>query len=168
MVRWPEEDGRRERLRAEGVPRLLLVDAEAPPPAVTDVLEDWVRVPAGERDVQARVDALLRRVEEEEPSPPHIDDDGLLRFADGWVALSPVETELAAVLSERYGAVVGRDVLARRAWPDGLATRNALDVHVLRLRRRIAEVGLEVRTVRGRGYVLQEASEQDVGSVRTG
>jgi DNA-binding response OmpR family regulator len=37
-------------------------------------------------------------------------------------------------------------------------TRNALDVHVLRLRRRIAPLGLEIRTVRARGYLLQAAA----------
>ncbi len=43
----------------------------------------------------------------------------------------------------------------RRAWPGGSPTRNALDVHLLRLRRRISTLGLEVRTVRARGYLLQ-------------
>ena len=39
----------------------------------------------------------------------------------------------------------------------GAPTRNALDVHVLRLRRRLAPLGLEIRTVRSRGYLLQES-----------
>jgi DNA-binding response OmpR family regulator len=39
-----------------------------------------------------------------------------------------------------------------------LPTRNALDVHMLRLRRRLEPLGLEVRTVRSRGYVLQPAT----------
>jgi DNA-binding response OmpR family regulator len=56
---------------------------------------------------------------------------------------------------DRFGAVVTRDVLADRAWPTGVPTRNALDVHVLRLRRRIAPIGLEIRTVRSRGYLMQ-------------
>ena len=86
---------------------------------------------------------------------PEIDNDGLLRFRDRWVSLSPVERELAGALVERFGAVVGRELMARRAWPSGAPTRNALDVHILRLRRRIAPLGLEVRTVRSRGYLLQ-------------
>jgi DNA-binding response OmpR family regulator len=71
------------------------------------------------------------------------------------VALSPVERALAAVLVERFGAVVSRDILTRRAWPGGSPTRNALDVHVVRLRRRIALLDLELRTVRARGLLLQ-------------
>ena len=69
-----------------------------------------------------------------------------------------MERELAGALVERFGAVVGRDLMARRAWPTGAPTRNALDVHILRLRRRIASLGLEVRTVRSRGYLLQTTS----------
>jgi DNA-binding response OmpR family regulator len=68
-----------------------------------------------------------------------------------------VERTLAGALTERLGAVVGREPLAQRAWPGGLPTRNALDVHMLRLRRRLEPLGLEVRTVRSRGYVLQPA-----------
>ena len=87
---------------------------------------------------------------------PTVDGDGLLRHRGRWVTLSPVERALAAALVDRFGAVVGRDTLVRRAWPGGSPTRNALDVHMLRLRRRIASLGLEVRTVRARGYLLQE------------
>ena len=41
-----------------------------------------------------------------------------------------VERELAGALVERLGAVVGRELMARRAWPSGAPTRNALDVAV--------------------------------------
>ncbi|MGZ4796623.1 MAG: helix-turn-helix domain-containing protein, partial [Acidimicrobiia bacterium] len=86
---------------------------------------------------------------------PQLDDDGLLWFRGRWVPLSPVERSLAEGLLERFGSVTGREVLRRRAWPDGLPSRNALDVHMVRLRRRIAELALEIRTVRSRGYLLQ-------------
>jgi DNA-binding response OmpR family regulator len=51
--------------------------------------------------------------------------------------------------------VVRRDLLAQAGWPEGAPGRNALDVHVLRLRRRIAPVGLAIKTVRSRGYLLE-------------
>lgn len=156
LVRWPEQSGERERLRTSGVPRLLLVDPLADPPEAVDPLEDWVRLPADDRDVRARVATLSSRAGQEQ-GVPEIDGDGLLRFRSEWVSLSPVERALAGALVDRYGAVVGRDTLARQAWPSGAPTRNALDVHVLRLRRRIAPLGLEIRTVRSRGYLLQLA-----------
>ncbi len=57
-------------------------------------------------------------------------------------------------LLERYGAVVSRERLMRVGWPASDTGRNALDVHVLRLRRRLAPLGLSLRTVRSRGYML--------------
>jgi DNA-binding response OmpR family regulator len=156
LVRWPEEDARLRQLREAGSPRLLLLNGESPPPAPADCLEDWIRLPADDRDVRARVANLASRAETEQPAP-QVDGDGLLRYRGRWVALSPVESALAVTLVDRFGAVVGRDLLARRAWPDGTSTRNALDVHMLRLRRRIAPLGVEVRTVRSRGYLMQAA-----------
>jgi DNA-binding response OmpR family regulator len=155
LVRWPEDEDRLEVLRAAGRPRLLLVGVDAAPPSTLDPLEDWVRLGADPEEVRARLATLEARAG---AAWPQLDGDGLLHYRDGWVALSPVERGLAGALTERFGAVVGRDALSRRAWPDGVPTRNALDVHILRFRRRIAPLGLEVRTVRSRGYLLQGAN----------
>ena len=156
LVRWPEEDARLRQLRETGSPRLLLLDGESEPPQSADCLEDWIRLPADDRDVRARLARLASRSQTQQPAP-QVDGDGLLRYRGRWVALSPVESSLAITLVDRFGAVVGRDTLARRAWPEGTPTRNALDVHMLRLRRRIAPLGVEVRTVRSRGYLMQAA-----------
>ena len=157
LVRWPEESTRLDELRAMAAPRLLLVAPEVDPPAIADALEDWIRMPADDRDLRARVATLAERSGSGPGVGPELDADGLLRFRGKWIALSPVEQALAAALAERFGAVVGRDVLAKRVWPTGAPTRNALDVHMLRLRRRVQELGLEVKTVRSRGYLLQAA-----------
>ncbi|HEX4778207.1 MAG TPA: winged helix-turn-helix domain-containing protein [Acidimicrobiia bacterium] len=157
VVRWPDEEIRLERLREARVPRLLLVGAQTDPPSCVDALEDWIRLPADDRDVAARVAALMQRAVAQHVEP-ELDGDGLLRYGSRWTALSPVERLLAGALVERFGNVVTRDGLARRAWPGGVPTRNALDVHMLRLRRRIEPLGLEVRTVRSRGYLLQDAT----------
>jgi DNA-binding response OmpR family regulator len=158
VLRWPEEQGRLEELRSLGAPRLLLVTPDSDPPIAVDPLEDWVRLPAEDRDVRARVATLAARSPEVAVHIPIIDGDGLVRAGRAWVAVSPVERALAAALIERFGAVVGRDGLAKRVWPGGAPTRNALDVHMLRLRRRLAELGFEIRTVRSRGYLLQASA----------
>jgi DNA-binding response OmpR family regulator len=155
LIRWPNEEPRREELREAGVPRLLLVESGAAPPAAVDEIEDWIRVPADEVDLHARVENLDRRAREREHVEPELDDDGVLRVGAGWVPLPPVEARLTAALVDRYGAVVSRDSLSRAGWPDGAPGRNALDVHVLRLRRRLAPLGLAIRTVRSRGYLLE-------------
>lgn len=153
FIRWPDEAARLKEARAAGAPRLLLVAPDAAAPMVADPLEDWVRLPAAEADIAARRATLEARASAD--ARPHIDEDGLLHFRSRWVALSPVEQQLARALVERFGQVVGRDELTTRAWPTETPTRNALDVHVLRLRRRLEPVRLEIRTVRSRGYLLQ-------------
>ncbi len=158
LVRWPAEEERRAALREEGVPRLLLVENGSAPPVAEDDLEDWIRVPADEVDLHARVENLGRRSRSRDGSPPALDDDGVLRMNGSWVPLPPVEARLTAALLERYGAVVSRDALARAGWPDGAPGRNALDVHVLRLRRRLTPLGLVIRTVRSRGYLLEHVA----------
>jgi len=143
------------------VPRLLLVDSDASPPDPLDCLEDWVRVPADEADVGARVAGLgLRAARHAEPAPV-IDDDGVLRYRTRWTPLPPVEARITAQLVDRFGGVVSREALARAGWPEGAPGRNALDVHMLRLRRRLEPVRLAIRTVRSRGYLL-EAAEGEV------
>jgi DNA-binding response OmpR family regulator len=156
LVRWPAEAPRRQRLVDEQQPRLLLVEEDAPLPDTVDCLEDWMRVPVDEAELAARIRSLSVRAEAHAtPSRPELDEDGVLRRGGAWVSLPPVEARLTAALLERLGTVVSRDALARAGWPEGAPGRNALDVHVLRLRRRLSTVGLVIRTVRSRGYLLE-------------
>jgi DNA-binding response OmpR family regulator len=157
LVRWPAERDRREALRRAGEPRLLLIETGTPP-LPSDQREDWIRLPADDVDLRTRIEALRRRVELEASGVPELDDHGVLRANERWVALPPVEARLVAALIGRFGAVVSRTALTGAGWPGGAPGRNALDVHILRLRRRIAPLGLAIRTVRSRGYLLEEAS----------
>jgi DNA-binding response OmpR family regulator len=159
LVRWPAEAERRTRLQRAGTPRLLLVDGDESPPPADDCLEDWIRVPADDSDVRRRLEGLAQRATLHVSDNPDLDDDGVLRFGGAWVSLPPVEARLTHALVERFGAVVGREALARAGWPEGAPGRNALDVHVLRLRRRLASVGLSIKTVRSRGYLMEAATK---------
>lgn len=152
MVPWPTQEMHRSSLSSVRRPRLLLVDPDVPAPRVTDVLEDWVRLPANDEDVQARVATLAAR--SKSAGRPGLDADGVLRYEGVLVPLPPLEARLASVLLERFASVVSRDGLGRAGWPDGPPGRNALDVHMVRLRRRVQPLGLTIRTVRGRGYLL--------------
>ena len=58
VVRWPHDAARIDDLRGNGTARLLLVEPSAPPPEIADPLEDWVRMPASEEDVRARIRGL--------------------------------------------------------------------------------------------------------------
>jgi DNA-binding winged helix-turn-helix (wHTH) protein len=126
-------------------------------------MEDWIRVPATDGDVQTRVAGLSVRASGHRSATPVLDEHGMLRFRSGWVSLPPVEARITSALVNRLGTVVRREELAESGWPEGAPGRNALDVHVLRIRRRLAPLGLAIRTVRSRGYLLEAASLEEDG-----
>jgi DNA-binding response OmpR family regulator len=81
---------------------------------------------------------------------------GVLHFGKKSVAISGTQVGLMEQFITYFGEVICRVeleqcVAARRR----TITRNALDLHIMRLRRRIVVVGLGIRTVWGRGYVLE-------------
>jgi hypothetical protein len=159
VLRWP---GDRERLvaaRRDGVPRLVLVDPAASPPAGSDVLEDWVRLPATDEDIRWRVENLELRAVGRADQRPILDPEGLLRYEGRITVLTPIEHRLLDVLVDRYRMVVARSELFRAGWPGEEPNANALDVHLVRMRRRLTEVGLRLRTVRQRGYLLDAAPD---------
>lgn len=86
-----------------------------------------------------------------------------VRFGGELIPLSPREFAVLEVLVSRAGAVVTKDELLKTVWGDELAaTRNAVEVYVGYLRRKLdaAGAGGIVRTVRGHGY-LASSSELD-------
>jgi DNA-binding winged helix-turn-helix (wHTH) protein len=168
LLRWPHDADRRRRLADDGHARLLLVDHDHVPPDVIDPLEDWIRVPAADLDVQARVRTLHARGAGQVSLAPTLDDHGVLRLGTAWTSLPPVEARITALLMDRIGAVVAREALAKAGWPDGAPGRNALDVHVLRLRRRLLPVGLVIRTVRSRGYLLERDGSAVAAAITEG
>jgi DNA-binding response OmpR family regulator len=154
LVQWPEEEPQRAAAAAAGRPRLLVVPENQPPPLVADDLEDWVRSSAAEADVEARVRTVLARARAKRRVVPSLQDD-VLSFCGRSVTLAPLDARLVEALIQRYAAVVSRDAMFAAGWPGETPHRNVLDVHLLRLRRRIAPLGLTVKTVRARGYLLQ-------------
>lgn len=79
-----------------------------------------------------------------------------VRFAGEPIALSPREFAVLEVLTSRAGSVVTKDELLRAVWGDEqAATRNAVEVYVGYLRRKLDAAGADgiVRTVRGHGYL---------------
>ncbi len=145
-------------MRAAGTARLVLVEQGSAPPLTSDVLEDWIRIPASEADIESRIRVLADRLRSNDhDARPELDENGLLHFAGRWVSLPPLEVRLVGAMLDRYRALVSRDALLRAGWPDNAPGRNVLDVHIVRLRRRVAAVGLVIRTVRSRGYLLDVA-----------
>lgn len=153
FVRWPTESVRREHLRSLGVSRLLIVERGSTPPECCDILEDWVRPPVPREDLRARVDTLRRRARIHHP--PRIDQDGVLHRGRLSVAVSPAEADLLDLLIANFGSLVPREELRTRLSARNTpASRNALDLHIKRIRRRISPLGLAIHTAWRRGYLL--------------
>lgn len=158
LIHWPSEESVRSELTQRCRPRLLLVSADAIPPVCVDSLEDWVRLPASREDRGARIRALEERAGRDHEVLPTLSVDGTLGLRDATTQLSVTQSRIISALLDRFGVVVSRDVLAERAWPGTQASSNNLDVTVGRLRRQIKPVGLQIRTVRARGYLLCSAA----------
>ena len=157
-----------QRLRAEGVRSpVLLVSAKDGEVDQADGLDlgadGYLVKPFSFVVLVAQVRAMLRRGADEGASRVlrlgalEIDRaTRVVRFAGEPVALSPREFAVLDALAGRAGAVVTKDDLLRAVWGDEqAATRNAVEVYVGYLRRKLEAVGAGgiVQTVRGHGYL---------------
>ncbi|GAA3620802.1 response regulator transcription factor [Marihabitans asiaticum] len=132
--------------------------------------DDYITKPFRMREVTARVEALLRRVDRANelaaatpPTGAAVEHDGLRLdprtrrcTVDGEeVHLTPTEFELLALLAADPGTVVrrGRIVHELWGWEESLGSRT-LDSHVKSLRAKVG--GHRVRTVHGVGYALAD------------
>jgi DNA-binding response OmpR family regulator len=134
--------------------------------------DDFVRKPFSIREVNARVNALLRLRDRREPARAarHL---GKLVLAPAErsacvegapLVLTPLEFDLLYYLAERAPEVVSRDQLLLDVWGyshNGYA--RTVDTHVTRLRRKLSVAGVDarmLRTVHGVGYAFEpEPSE---------
>jgi DNA-binding response OmpR family regulator len=165
-----------ERLRADGVHTpVLLVSAKDGEFDQADGLDlgadGYVVKPFSFRVLVAQVRALLRRSTADARQSVRIGDLDVerstrqVRWAGVPVPLSPREFAVLDVLAGRAGAVVTKDELLRAVWGDEqAATRNAVEVYVGYLRRKLEAAGAGdlLRTVRGHGYVVSTTELDNV------
>lgn len=128
--------------------------------------DDYVSKPFSLAQLLARVDALLRRSHAAPPAtlrlgPLTVEGDALRAVAGGRaVDLSRRDVEVLSFLAEAGERPVSREELLKRVWGyqkvDAVETR-AVDMHVVKLRKKLAVLGEEelVETVRGAGYRLR-------------
>ncbi|HLL09876.1 MAG TPA: response regulator transcription factor [Rubrivivax sp.] len=87
--------------------------------------------------------------------------DRELRFRGERVGLSPRELALTELLLHKAGRVVTKDsIVARLSSWEADFSENSVEVYVHRLRKRFADLGVVIKTVRGFGYVLEAAEGQ--------
>jgi two-component system, OmpR family, alkaline phosphatase synthesis response regulator PhoP len=130
--------------------------------------DDYLVKPFSPRELVARIKALLRR-----PRPPAISKNAQVvgdlivdiarrkaTVAGRDLALTAVEFDLLATLARDPGLVVTRQGLLDQVWgPDYFGDDHVLDVHVAKLRRKLAADGTGadlIETIRGIGFRLKE------------
>jgi len=155
------------RLRRRGDVAIIAVTARsAEPDRVTGLragADDYIVKPFGVAELQARIEAVMRRAARSAaPRPPvtvgplAVDLDARRVGVDGHeLALTRKEFDLLAALLRQPGAVVSRDRLLTEVWrTTWTGSPHTVDVHVASLRAKLGVPGL-VQTVRGVGYRLR-------------
>lgn len=128
--------------------------------------DDYLVKPFAFPELSARVRALLRRSKTEPAVVLRIQDlemdlvSRTVKRAGRTIELTVREFELLEYLLRRQGEVVSREMLGRDVWKEPerpTPLDNVIDVHMVRLRRKIDE-GFDsklVHTVRGVGFTLK-------------
>ncbi|TDR50978.1 winged helix family two component transcriptional regulator [Halomonas ventosae] len=121
--------------------------------------DDYLAKPFALDELEARVRALLRR---RSPDPQLrvgalTLDTRHQRFTldDAPLALPPREQRLLSCLMHHAGEPVDKARLAEEAFQGDTVGDNAIEVYVHRLRKRLGDSGVALRTVRGLGYLLE-------------
>jgi DNA-binding response OmpR family regulator len=156
VLHWPDEAEAAAETARQGLPRLLLVRPDTPPPMSESCLEDWLLLPATDVEIQTRLINLARRAARHS-HPPTVDDLGQVTHRGRSVFLSPTDQRVMQALVEKFGAIVTEPELINRVWPDG-ATNQVLRAHVSRLRHRLLPIDLTIKCVRNAGYFIAEAN----------
>ena len=124
--------------------------------------DDYLVKPFAIAEFDARVRAHLRRgsaqgATELEVGGLVIDPgDQRARGPNGPIELTAREFALVSLLAARAGRIVSRTQMMETicAWDNEL-TDNGLDIALHRLRRKIQDCGVRLRTIRGLGYLLE-------------
>jgi two-component system OmpR family response regulator len=157
------------RLRARGAttPVLLLTARDAVEDRVRGLelgADDYLVKPFATAELVARIRALARR---NAPAPSLLSAGNLFldvaarraRIGERPLELSVREWAVLEYLLQHSDRVVSKQQIidAILPWGDDL-TLNAVEVYISRLRLKLADAGVAIRTIRGFGYLLETAT----------
>jgi two-component system, OmpR family, response regulator len=169
----PKIDGlavlRRLRDRRSTTPVLILTARDTVEDRVTGLdlgADDYMTKPFDLPEFEARVRALLRRGHGPGATMTH----GQLRldvaarrlfYGEQPIEMSARELALIELLLARQGRVVSKEQMIDHLFGFGDDVgSNAIEVYVHRVRRKLDPLGIEIRTVRGMGYLLDKFDDR--------
>lgn len=178
-IRLPDLSGievcERLRLHRPDLPIMMLTALDAVEDRVKGLragADDYLPKPFAFDELLARIEALLRRVEQAEQQdafrdgPLKVDPAArICTYAGEEVSLTPTEFDLLTYLMARRGQALSRDTIHRDVWGhDFDRGTNLIDVYVNYLRRKLEAVGCPppIETVRGVGYRYTSCSPDSV------
>lgn len=121
--------------------------------------DDYIVKPFSIKNVMARIEAVLRRTSgKKRQSGIVCDRQMLVCTIDGnAVKLTKKEFEILALFLENPGRIFTRDDIMRRVWPEDVVVFDrTVDVHITRLRNKIAPYGKHIISRSGYGYGWQD------------
>jgi two-component system OmpR family response regulator len=164
---------RRLRTAGDRIPVLVLTARDALDDRVRGLdlgADDYMAKPFAMPELAARVRALVRR-SQAQTGPKIVHGPLTLDTVARRAQLNGAPLDLAArewavleVLLARVEKIVSKEAIiqAVASWGEEL-TPNAIEVYVSRLRAKLDAAGVQIRTVRGFGYMLEEFKEKKTG-----
>lgn len=168
-IELPGMDGydvlRRMRERKQQIPVLILTARDSVYERIHGLdlgADDYLTKPFEMGELEARIRALIRRSHGAADNLLQVghlvvDVKGRRAFIDGVpVDLSAREFAVLEVLAGRAGRVVSKDALIHSLYElDQDVGPNVIEIHVHRLRKKLQDCDVTIRTVRGLGYLLE-------------
>jgi DNA-binding response OmpR family regulator len=127
--------------------------------------DDYLTKPFDVRELDARVQAILRRLEQPDKLTSfdvgdiHIDDRSkTVTVGDAFLSLSPKEYKLLRLLASEPGRVFSSEEIIAHLWPDSdRAAANDVKQYIHLLRNKLyrsADIGEPIENIKGFGYRL--------------
>lgn len=127
--------------------------------------DDFIAKPFDMNVLMAKLQAILRRTYDFDGGMQTLEYRGaVLNLADASLSykgkridLTKNDYRILQTLMENKGKVISRDILMQRLWEtDSFVDENTLTVNVTRLRKKLADAGLEdfIVTKKGMGYLI--------------
>ena len=157
LLRWPVERDEAASREAAGLPFLFLVPRDEAPPISGYRFMDWVRSPVDPDELVARRESLEERFLRSSGGPrPCFDDDALrLSFGHDAVDVAASQAAVLRMLLDAYREIVPTKQVRAALGLSPEDGEELLASRLVRVRRTVRALGLDITKVRGVGYAME-------------